>query len=84
MKIISNIIESLKDVTGIFYKKTRNAEKQQEIEAQKLYNFNYYIANAFIILLVLLIIDSIFNLSISEYFYEIFEKILNYMINEGS
>ena len=78
--IFSSIIEIIKDIVGSFKKVTRNAEKDQELEREKLTSFNYYIGRAFMIILILLIADNLFNLSVSEWFYNIYEKILNYMI----
>ena len=77
MKII---FECIKDILGIFNKKVRNTEKDQELEKEKLTSFNYYIGRAFMIILILLIADNLFNLSVSEWFYDIFDKILNYAI----
>lgn len=62
------------------FKRTRNAEVDQEIEKQKLTNFNYYLGTAFMIILIFLILDNILNLQITPWFYDVFEKILNYMI----
>lgn len=78
--IFSSIIEIIKDIVGGFKKVTRNAEKDQELEREKLTSFDYYIGRAFMIILILLIADNLFNLSVSEWFYGIYEKILNYMI----
>lgn len=80
MNIINSLIGVLKDTLGIMFKRTRNAEVDQEIEKQKLTNFNYYLGTAFMIILIFLILDNILNLQITPWFYDIFEKILNYMI----
>ena len=78
--IFNSIIEIIKDIVGSFKKATRNAEKDQELEKEKLTSFNYYIGRAFMIILILLIADNLFNLSVSEWFYGIFEKFMNYMM----
>ena len=78
--IFNSIIEIIKDILGSFKKVTRSAEKDQELEREKLTSFDYYIGRAFMIILILLIADNLFNLSVSEWFYNIYEKILNYMI----
>lgn len=80
MNIINSLIGVLKDTLGIMFKRTRNAEVDQEIEKQKLTSFNYYLGTAFMIILLLLILDNILNLQITPWFYNIFEKILDYMI----
>lgn len=80
MNIINSLIGILKDTLGIMFKRTRNAEVDQEIEKQKLTNFNYYLGTAFMIILIFLILDNILNLQITPWFYDVFEKILNYMI----
>lgn len=80
MNIINSLIGVLKDTLGIMFKRTRNAEVDQEIEKQKLTSFNYYLGTAFMIILIFLILDNILNLQITPWFYDIFEKILNYMI----
>lgn len=80
LNIIGSVIEVIKDTLGIIFKRTRNAEVDQEIEKQKLTSFNYYLGTAFMIILLLLILDNILNLQITPWFYNIFEKILDYMI----
>lgn len=80
MNIINSLIGVLKDTLGIMFKRTRNAEVDQEIEKQKLTSFNYYLGTAFMIILIFLILDNILNLQITPWFYDVFEKILNYMI----
>ncbi len=80
MNIINSLIGVLKDTLGIMFKRTRNAEVDQEIEKQKLTSFNYYLGTAFMIILLLLILDNLLSLQITPWFYNIFEKILDYMI----
>lgn len=80
MNIINSVIEVVKDTLSIIFKRTRNAEVDQEIEKQKLTSFNYYLGTAFMIILIFLILDNILNLKITPWFYDVFEKILNYMI----
>lgn len=84
MNIISSVIGVVKDTLSIIFKKTRSAEKDQEIEQAKLSSFNYYLGNAFVIILLLLILDNVLNLQITPWFYNIFEKILDYMIKGGN
>jgi 23S rRNA maturation mini-RNase III len=80
LNIINSLIGVLKDTLGIMFKRTRNAEVDQEIEKQKLTSFNYYLGTAFMIILLLLILDNLLSLQITPWFYNIFEKILDYMI----
>ena len=80
MNIINSLIGVLKDTLGIMFKRIRNAEVDQEIEKQKLTSFNYYLGTAFMIILLLLILDNLLSLQITPWFYNIFEKILDYMI----
>ena len=78
--IFNSIIEIIKDIVGSFKKVTRNAEKDQELEKEKLTSFNYYIGRAFMIILILLIADNLFNLSVSEWFYNVCERFMDYMM----
>lgn len=68
-------------VLDIFGKRSKNAEKAQEIQDKKLNYFNKYLAISFLIILAVSILSSIFpNLfSNANIYYEILEKLLNYM-----
>lgn len=74
-----NIISKILD---IYEKKSKNGEKQQGIEEQKLAHFNKYLGCIVLVLLVICFIGAIFpSLAISEWFYDMFEKGFMYMIN---
>lgn len=81
MKIIGDI---LKNITGIFYKKTRNGEKEQEIEENKMLTFSKVLAIVFLGVFTMCVLSSLFpKLAITDWYFSIFERILNYIIEVG-
>lgn len=76
---LGNIISKVLDV---YEKKSRNGEKQQEIEEQKLTHFDKYLGYIVLALLIICFIGAVFpSLAISDWFYNMFEKGFMYMIN---
>lgn len=77
-----NPIYFLQLILEIFKKKSRSGEKEQEIEMKKLNVFNPYISYIALVLLFICFLDALFpSLSIGDWFYEMFERVINYLIS---
>ena len=75
------ILGLLGGVVDIFKKTTKSGEKKQEIEEKKLIEFKTYIAYISLILLVICILGGLFpKLYVSPWFYSMFEKGWNYIL----
>lgn len=79
-----NIGSFLNNLTGIFYKKVRSGEKEQEIEQNKMITFAQVISLIFLGVFVMCVLSSLFpKLAITDWWYSMFERILNYIIEVG-
>lgn len=73
--IIQAILEIIK-------KRSKNGEKEQEIEMKKLNVFNPYISYIALMLLAICFLDALFpKVMIGDWFYEMFERVINYLIS---
>lgn len=73
--IIQAILEIIK-------KRSKNGEKEQEIEMKKLNVFNPYISYIALMLLAICFLGALFpKLAIGDWFYEMFERVINYLIS---
>lgn len=78
------ILGLLTGVIDIFKKTTKSGEKKQEIEEKKLTEFKTYIAYITLILLIICILGGLFpKLHVSPWFYSMFEKGWNYILQGG-
>lgn len=78
------ILGLLTGVIDIFKKTTKSGEKKQEIEEKKLAEFKTYIAYITLILLIICILGGLFpKLYVSPWFYSMFEKGWNYILQGG-
>lgn len=78
------ILGLLTGVIDIFKKNTKSGEKKQEIEEKKLTEFKTYIAYITLILLIICILGGLFpKLYVSPWFYSMFEKGWNYILQGG-
>ena len=78
------ILGLLTGVIDIFKKATKSGEKKQEIEEKKLTEFKTYIAYITLILLIICILGGLFpKLYVSPWFYSMFEKGWNYILQGG-
>lgn len=66
---------------GIIKKTTVSGEDKAGIEKQKITVYGNPLAFILVILCLFLIVGQIFNLQISDWFYHIFEKILDYAMS---
>lgn len=75
--IIQAILEIIK-------KRSKNGEKQQEIEIKKLAVFNPYVSYIALALLFICFLDALFpKISIGDWFYMMTERVINYIISYG-
>ncbi|WP_291256875.1 hypothetical protein [Fusobacterium sp.] len=79
-----NIVAIIGGVTNklidLFSKKSKNGEKQQDIEVKKLDLFNKVIAIIMLGVFLMCVLASIFpKLSITEWWFNIFERMINYL-----
>lgn len=78
------ILGLLTGVIDILKKTTKSGEKKQEIEEKKLTEFKTYIAYITLILLIICILGGLFpKLYVSPWFYSMFEKGWNYILQGG-
>ena len=70
----------LNKLLGIFNKKIKSGEKQQDIEVKKLDLFNKTIAIIMIGVFLMCVLASLFpKLAITEWWFNIFDKMINYL-----
>lgn len=75
-----NLIGLGSKLLSIIFKKTKNGEKQQDIEIKKIDIFAKTISIIFIGVFLMCAIASLFpSLAITPYWFEIFEKFINYL-----
>lgn len=78
--MIKNLIGLGSKLLSIIFKKTKNGEKQQDIEIKKIDIFAKTISIIFIGVFLMCAIASLFpSLTITPYWFEIFEKFINYL-----
>lgn len=78
--MIKNLIGLGSKLLSIIFKKTKNGEKQQDIEIKKIDIFAKTISIIFIGVFLMCAIASLFPaLAITPYWFEIFEKFINYL-----
>lgn len=71
-------------IIDLFFKKSKNGEKSQEIEEKKIGEYKVYIGYIMIFLLIVCILGGIFpKLYISPWYYSMFEKGWDYLLNLG-
>ena len=69
-------------ILEIFKKKSRSGEKEQDIEMKKLNVFNPYISYIAMFLLLICFLGSVFpKLAIRDWFYEMCERVIDYLIS---
>lgn len=78
--MIKNLIGLGSKLLSIIFKKTKNGEKQQDIEIKKIDIFAKTISIIFMGVFLMCAIASLFpSLAITPYWFEIFEKFINYL-----
>lgn len=66
----------------LFSKKTKSGEKQQEIEVQKINIFSKGLVFIFVGTFLMCVLASLFpKLAITPYWFEVFDKIINYVVS---
>ncbi|WP_308007741.1 hypothetical protein [uncultured Fusobacterium sp.] len=78
------VVELFSKIIALFSKKSKNGEKSQEIEEKKIGEYKEYVGYIMILLLIICILGGIFpKLYISPWFYSMFEKGWDYLLNLG-
>lgn len=81
-KIIAFMGFCANKLIDLFSKKSKNGEKQQEIEVQKINIFSKGLLFIFIGTFLMCVLASLFpKLAITPYWFEVFDKLLNYIFN---
>ncbi|MDO5789194.1 MAG: hypothetical protein Q4P79_06985 [Fusobacterium sp.] len=83
MSKILTLIGSLGNkLIDLFSKKAKNGEKQQEIEVQKINIFSKGLVYIFVGTFLMCVLASLFpKLAITPYWFEVFDKIINYIVS---
>lgn len=69
-------------ILEIFKKKAKSGEKEQDIEMKKLNVFNPYISYIAMLLLLICFLGALFpKLAIGDWFYEMRERVIDYLIS---
>lgn len=77
MKSLVNIVNKLLD---LIFKRSKDAEKQQDIEIKKIDVFSKTLTCIFIGVFFMCVLASIFpSLAITPYWFDIFDKFINYL-----
>lgn len=75
-----NILGVIDKILDVVLKRSKDAEKQQDIEIKKIDIFAKTISIIFIGVFLMCAIASLFpSLAITPYWFEIFEKFINYL-----
>lgn len=81
MKLIELLGNLFSKGIDLLSKRSRNAEKSQELDEKKLTSFNNCLINIIYILLLLIVLDTLFpKIMISEWIYNMFEILIKYVI----
>lgn len=76
-----SVLELLSKATDLILKKSKNGEKEQDIKETKINAFNTCLERVTYIFVVLVVLNSIFpKLQLSDWNFNILEKLLNYMM----
>ncbi len=68
----------------LFLKKAKSGEKQQEIEVKKIDIFSKVLAFIFLGVFLMCILSSLISsLEITPYWFDVFDKFLNYLLQGG-
>ena len=69
-------------IIDLFSKKAKSGEKQQEIEVQKINIFAKGLVFIFVGTFLMCVLASLFpKLAITPYWFEVFDKIINYVVS---
>lgn len=80
----AGLIGLFSKIIDLFFKKSKNGEKSQEIEEKKIGEYKVYVGYIMVFLLIVCILGGIFpKLYISPWFYSMFEKGWDYLLNSG-
>lgn len=81
MKLIELLGNLFSKGIDLLSKRSRNAEKSQELDEKKLITFNKCLINITYIILLLIVLDTLFpKVNIGDWIYNIFEMLLKHMI----
>lgn len=81
MKLVELIGNLFSKGIDLLSKRSRNAEKSQELDEKKLITFNKCLINIIYVILLLIVLDTLFpRINGGEWIYSIFELILKHMI----
>ena len=77
-----NIPNTIDKIINIFNKKTRNIEKDQDLEQLKYKNYSSIISTISLIVLIICILNSLFPtfFKIDSWIYDLNDKLINYML----
>ena len=78
-----NIPNTIDKIINIFNKKTRNIEKDQDIEQLKYKNYSSIISTITLIVLAICILNSLFPtfFKIDSWIYDLNDKLINYILS---
>lgn len=78
--MIKSLVNLGNKLLDIIFKKSKNGEKQQDIEIKKIDVFSKVLAFIFIGVFLMCVLASLFpSLAITPYWFEVFEKFINYL-----
>lgn len=78
--MIKNLVNLGNKLLDIIFKRSKDGEKQQDIEIKKIDVFSKVLAFIFIGVFLMCVLASLFpGLAITPYWFEIFEKFINYL-----
>lgn len=78
--MIRGLINLGNKLLDIIFKRSKNGEKQQDIEIKKIDVFSKVLAFIFIGVFLMCVLASLFpSLAITPYWFEVFEKFINYL-----
>lgn len=78
--MIKNILDLGNKLLDIIFKRSKDGEKQQDIEIKKIDVFSKTLAFIFIGVFLMCVLASLFpSLAITPYWFDIFDKFINYL-----
>lgn len=78
--MISTLVNLGSKLLDIIFKKSKDAEKQQDIELKKIDVFSKTLAFIFIGVFLMCVLGSLFpSLAITPYWFNVFDKFINYL-----
>lgn len=77
---MSGIVLFLNKIVDLFNKRSKNIEKEQDLQLKKQDDYKKVIGIIVVIFTIIIIVNAIFpRLDLSSWHYDVFEKLLNYI-----